>query len=70
MTPSTSHHQPIFSTLQRILVQLVAQRLEPVPSISEAECLLWVISGHSSMHQPMSALPLKADMFSVRINVC
>jgi hypothetical protein len=31
-------------------------------------CPLWVISGHSSVHQPMSALPLKADM-SVEMDV-
>jgi len=36
----------------------------------KGKCPLWVISGHSSVHKPMSALPLKADMFSVRINVC
>jgi hypothetical protein len=30
---------------------------------------LWVISGHWILHQPMSALPLKADMLSLAIDV-
>ena len=40
------------------------------PAIPAIECPLWVISRHSSVPQSMSALPLKADMFGVRINVC
>jgi hypothetical protein len=34
------------------------------------QCPLWVISGHSDMDPAMSALPPKADMLSVGIDVC
>ena len=33
-------------------------------------CPLWVISGHRRADLGMSALPPKADMFSVEIDVC
>src|SRR5262245_6351891 len=33
------------------------------------KCALWVISGHERTDQEMSALPSKADMFSVEIYV-
>ena len=36
----------------------------------EYECPLWVISGHSEQVRAMSALPPKADMLSVGIDVC
>src|SRR5262245_17330355 len=46
------------------------RQLPPSRLRRRCECPLWVIRGHSSVHQPMSALPPKADMFSFRINVC
>jgi len=33
-------------------------------------CPLWVISGHLSVYQRMSALRLRADMFSIGVDVC
>src|SRR5215467_12105741 len=35
-----------------------------------SRCPLWVTSGHVRVHQPMSALPPKADMCTALVHVC